>query len=66
MMKPKKITYPNKIETEEYPPELLPTRYAIIRDEILWREYRKRISNNTEGSKEHAMKVLGIIRNSPG
>jgi hypothetical protein len=66
MMKLKKINCLKKRETEEYPPELLQTRYAIIRDEILWREYRRRISEKTEGSKKYALKVLQIIRNSPG
>jgi hypothetical protein len=54
-----------KRETVWYPLELLQTRYAIIRDEILWREYRKRLSENREGSKKHALKVLKIIRDSP-
>jgi len=65
MMKLKKILRARKRETEEYLTELLQTRYAIIRDENLWREYSKRISEKTEGSKEYALMILQTIRNSP-
>ena len=49
----------------EYPPELLERRYAVTRDEMLWRQYdSSRMISDPEAAR-CALNILRLIREAP-
>jgi hypothetical protein len=56
---------PQKIQKIELPQELLQQKYAVIRDEMLWREYTSiKTRGNSEGFRQ-ALSVLRVLREAP-
>jgi hypothetical protein len=56
---------PPKYQKLELPQELLQQKYAVTRDEMLWREYT---SSKTRGDSEglrQALSVLRVLREAP-
>jgi hypothetical protein len=47
-----------------FPEELLESRYAVNRDEILWRQYSGCLSRG-RGRVNEANRILRLIRDSP-
>ncbi len=48
-----------------YPQELLQHKYAVTRDEMLWREYDSRRKRGDPVEIRRAMGVLRLIRETP-
>ena len=48
-----------------FPEELLDSRYAVNRDEILWRHYSRYLSRGDRRGVNYANKVLRMIRETP-
>ena len=48
-----------------FPEELLESRYAVNRDEILWRQYNGYLSRGGRRGVNDANRVLRVIRKTP-
>lgn len=48
-----------------FPEELLESRYAVNRDEILWRQYNLYLTRGAHKDVNEANKVLRVIRKTP-
>ena len=49
----------------EYPHELLEHRYAIARDEMLWRQYDSSMALDDPEAVRHSLNILRVIREAP-
>lgn len=49
----------------EYPQELLQRRYAVTRDEMLWRRYDSSKGVGDPEAMRYALNVLRLIREAP-
>jgi hypothetical protein len=55
----------NPGRTAGFPEELLESRYAVNRDEILWRRYNEYLSRGGPRNVNDANRVLYVIRKTP-
>jgi len=53
---------PLRVQRLEFPQELLEQRYAVIRDEMLWREYASLMTRGDPEGVRRALSVLRVLR----
>jgi hypothetical protein len=46
----------------ECPEELLESKYIILRDEMLWREYDKNLARGDPDAVNNSLRILRVIR----
>jgi hypothetical protein len=56
--------YPNYLKPE-YPQELQQHKYAVTRDEMLWRRYNSSRAFNDPAEVRNALNILRVIREAP-
>jgi hypothetical protein len=49
----------------QIPQELLESRYAVNRDEMLWREYNRNMADGSQVGRRKALSILREIREAP-
>jgi hypothetical protein len=49
----------------EYPQELLQRKYAVTRDEMLWRQYNSSKTLDDPEAVRYALSILRVIREAP-
>jgi hypothetical protein len=49
----------------DYPQELLQRRYAVTRDEMLWRQYDTSKTLSDPNALRYALNILRVIREAP-